>query len=89
MESEQSWPYDKKRCEDCNRRLDRPAHAFCRNKDVHVDADNAQLIVAAIEHDLRDRRGLRQEFEQIDEDIQDEIRDAWADIIRRLTSKEK
>lgn len=82
MEDVQGWPYDKDRCYDCNRRLDRPAFEFCNEKHVHADADVAQLIVAAIEADLRDRQGLRQEFEQCDEDIQDEIRDTWADIVR-------
>ena len=42
------------------------------------------MIVAAIEKDLRGRRGLRQEFEGIDSDIQDEIRDRWAALVRKF-----
>jgi hypothetical protein len=33
--------------------------------------------------DLSDRRGLRQEWEQIDGDIQDEIIDIWVKIIEK------
>lgn len=43
---------------------------------------NAKLAVEAIIADLSDRRGLGQEWEQIDEDIQDEIRDQWTLIVR-------
>jgi hypothetical protein len=41
----------------------------------------AQKIVSAIVEDLSDRRGLRQEWEQIDEEIQAEIKQTWAGII--------
>lgn len=37
----------------------------------------AARIVAAIEADFTDRRGLRQQWEQIDGDIQEEIRREW------------
>ena len=40
-----------------------------------------QKIVSAIVEDLSDRRGLRQEWEQIDEEIQAEIKQTWAGII--------
>lgn len=33
--------------------------------------------------DLTDRRGLRQEFEGIDSDVQEEILEAWLQIIRK------
>jgi len=49
--------------------------------------DLAQKIVMAIEKDLRDRRGLRQEFERIDKDIQDEIRSEWAKLVREEIEK--
>ena len=41
--------------------------------------------------DLSDRRGLRQEWEQIDADIQDEIISKWLGIIRgkKVKSKKK
>jgi hypothetical protein len=41
----------------------------------------AQEAVAAIEMDLRGRRGLRHEWEQVDEDVQDEIRSEWRKLI--------
>ena len=37
--------------------------------------------VDGIIRDLTDRRGLRQEFEMIDSDIQEEIKTTWAGII--------
>jgi trans-2-enoyl-CoA reductase len=37
----------------------------------------AQYIVEQIILDLNDRRGLRQEWENIDEDIQEEIKEQW------------
>ena len=49
--------------------------------------DIAEKIVAGIEHDFRDRRGLRQEWEWIDDDIQAEIRLAWADIVWKIISE--
>jgi len=45
-------------------------------------AVRATRIVAAIENDLRDRRGLKHEWNAIDADVQDEIRMAWARIVR-------
>lgn len=44
----------------------------------------AEQVVAAIELDITDRRGLRQEWDQIDDSTKNEIREAWAKIIRPL-----
>ncbi len=41
----------------------------------------AETIVLKILYDLTDRRGLRQEWENIDVDTQREIETAWAEII--------
>ena len=41
----------------------------------------ARAAVKAILDDLTDRRGLGQEWEQIDDDIQAEIRAAWVAIL--------
>jgi len=43
--------------------------------------DKAEKIVAALIKDLSDRRGLRHEWEQIDDDIQEEIRNTWVAIV--------
>ncbi len=51
--------------------------------------DIAEKIVAEIERDFTDRRGLRQEWEQIDEGIKDEIRATWANIVRNVMSESK
>lgn len=44
----------------------------------------SEIIVDAIIIDLSDRRGLRHEWEQIDEDIQKEIRDKWINLIETV-----
>lgn len=41
----------------------------------------AIVAVQKIEADLSDRRGLGQEWDQIDEDIKEEIRAKWQSII--------
>ena len=43
--------------------------------------DKARAVVDKLIGDLTDRGGLSQEWEQIDEDIQQEIREEWAKII--------
>jgi hypothetical protein len=40
----------------------------------------AKRIVSRIVADLTDRRGLRQEWESIDADIQEAIMETWQDI---------
>ncbi len=44
--------------------------------------DKAEKIVKEILADLTDRRGLRQEWENIDDDIQEEIKSEWIKIVR-------
>jgi hypothetical protein len=44
-------------------------------------ADCASQIVAAILKDLTGRGGLRQMWESIDEDIQQEIQGTWREIV--------
>lgn len=44
--------------------------------------DPEKSIMYAILADLRDRRGLRQEFEACDQDIQEEIMAKWLEIIQ-------
>jgi hypothetical protein len=45
--------------------------------------DKAKTILFRIVSDFTDRRGLRQEWEQIDNGIQDEIMQEWLGIIER------
>ena len=47
---------------------------------------NAALAVEGIIEDLSDRRGLRHEWDAIDEDVQQEIRDAWTTIVEARIS---
>ena len=48
-------------------------------------AEAAEAAVLAILEDLTGRRGLRQAWEDIDLDIQQEIAQTWADTIRSKT----
>jgi hypothetical protein len=50
--------------------------------------DTADRAVDAIINDLTDRRGLRQEWEQIDKDTQKEIRETWASLIRLAVDRD-
>lgn len=46
--------------------------------------DATKLAISAVDEiitDLLDRRGLRQEWETIDSGVQQEIKEAWAQII--------
>jgi hypothetical protein len=45
--------------------------------------NRAKRIVEKIEADFTDRRGLRQEWDNIDEQTKSEIRATWMDIIER------
>ena len=47
----------------------------------------AERIVSRIEADLTDRRGLRQLWEELDADIQQEIRETWQDIVEQEMRK--
>ena len=44
----------------------------------------AEIIVEAIEDDFTDRRGLRQEWERIDDETLIEIRQTWARKVDEL-----
>lgn len=45
--------------------------------------DKAKNILFAIVNDFTDRRGLRHEWEQIDNDIQNEVLVEWLGIIEK------
>jgi hypothetical protein len=45
--------------------------------------DPAKIAVAAIEYDLSDRRGLKHDWQSIDEEIREnDIKPSWAAIIK-------
>ena len=46
-----------------------------------MERENAERIVDGIIRDLSDRRGLRHEWDMIDDDIRAEIRDVWIGIV--------
>jgi len=50
-------------------------------------SDTAKEIVQAIEDDLTDRKGLRQAWEAIDDDIQEEIRASWQEKVTAILAR--
>lgn len=48
----------------------------------------SQEIVDAIVFDFTDRRGLRQQWEGIDDEIQQEIKDAWKEKIINILNNQ-
>lgn len=74
------------RCEDCGGLWNRPGLSRCRRR-KHARPDIAQKIVAEIEYDLTDRRGMG--WDNVDENVQEEIRDRWAGIVRRILKRER
>lgn len=48
---------------------------------MKAPSKEAKKAVEAIVDDLTDRRGLRQEWDLIDDEIRDEIKDVWAQAI--------
>ena len=45
--------------------------------------EKAEKIVDNIINDLTERKGLKQEWEQIDDDILEEIKETWTQIVLR------
>ena len=54
-----------------------------------MEKQDAELVVETIINDLTDRGGLRQEWEQIDRDVADEIRQEWIAAVEREADPEK
>lgn len=51
-----------------------------------IEPESKELrAVFDIIYDITDRRGLKQEFRNIDCDIQDEIIEKWLEIIKKVT----
>lgn len=48
-----------------------------------TDRQKANNIVNLIVDDISDRRGLKWEWEKIDDDVKSEIKKVWRDIIMR------
>ncbi len=70
-------------CGDCGRPFDKAASKYCDRKTEHKEADIADIIVEDIEFELTDRRGIGDEFEGCDVEIQQEMRNAWSAIVRK------
>jgi hypothetical protein len=77
---------NKKICALCGGRLDRPGLHGC-DASHHATPTLAQEIAAAIEYDLRNRKGMG--WDSISNDTQQSIRDTWARIIQETLDKEQ
>lgn len=49
----------------------------------------SQNVLEAIISDLTDRRGLESEWDQIDDDVKQEIKDTWLEIIYQSMVEER
>ena len=56
-----------------------------KNKKV----SKSKEIVFSILNDLTDRRGLKQEFDQIDDDIKEELIETWIEITEKKLSNDE
>ena len=52
-----------------------------------IEVSKEEEIVFSIKKDFTDRGGLRQEWEQIDNDIQNEILETWVKDVKRILEK--
>lgn len=72
---------------DARARATQYARELCQHPSVSHPSpevnDPAVQIVRDIIHDLRDRRGLRQEWDEIDNEVHQEIEVEWASIVRK------
>lgn len=58
---------------------------YVLKKDTNVSKEEA--IVFEIMNDFTDRRGLRQQWEQIDDEMQEEIIESWIEKAKKVLSK--
>ena len=77
------------RCDGCGRLLDRPTGEHCPRLSEHPTPDLAQRIVETVENNLRDRRGISQEWDAVDDETQDEIRDTLVALVRAELGAER
>lgn len=75
-------------CDYCGRPFSAPVGAYADGKlptcaRKHAPTSPEMAVVFEILKDLTDRRGLRQEWEQIDTELQIEIENIWAAIIKK------
>jgi hypothetical protein len=67
-------------CPDCEHPFDSWTHMYYGWKLEGRKVTKSQAIVFSILADFTDRRGLRQEWEEIDFDMQEEIIGTWVEI---------
>lgn len=56
--------------------------------EMKLEIEMAHKMVAAIVKDLRNRRGLRQEWESIELEAQQEVRNTWAKLLQNIAARE-
>lgn len=53
-----------------------------------MKSDTARKVVDQIVNDITSRRGIGDEWEQIEPDIEEEIRNEWIDFLMRADEQE-
>ncbi len=71
-------------CGYCERSFDKPSIG-CKFEPKHREPDFAQKVAHAIEEDLCGRSGM--DWGEIDDEVQDDIRNSWAEIVREQIRK--
>lgn len=51
----------------------------------HKPMPNDKALLFALIRDMTDRRGLRHEWDKIDDDVREELLNTWLSIIRKFT----
>jgi hypothetical protein len=49
-----------------------------------MNEEKVSLAVRLLEEDISDRRGLKWEWNKIDPDVKQEIREAWGKLLHRV-----
>jgi hypothetical protein len=55
---------------------------------IDMDENTIVAIIEDMINDISDRRGIGDEWSEIDEDIKDEIRATWIEIIKKHANPE-
>jgi hypothetical protein len=64
--------------------MDDEPDAYALIEQMRASVDPVDRIVVAIWSDVTDRRGWRQEYDNFDADIQVEVIETWADMVREI-----
>jgi len=68
-------------------KFDQKYYDFIFKKNVNITKE--EKIIFDIVYDLSDRRGLKQEWDNIDDDVKEEIIQKWINIVKKYLGRDK